>query len=120
MEDREKSQRSTRRISLPKLPVAAATARYSIWSTPIRFSGVPWCVWTCTEPGRLTTECSKLTLLKVYFARAITSQYRLLPITTLSTSPGMCGSSFSFTRNTDRMCGASSRALRWIAAGLQA
>jgi hypothetical protein len=61
-----------------------------------------------------------LALLTRYFARASTSQERKLPITAWSTPSGIACAWSASTRNTERMCGASSRALAWIAAGLQA
>src|SRR5256885_309022 len=36
----------------------------------MRFSGVPWCVITCTLPARLTRSSGQLTLLTQYVARA--------------------------------------------------
>lgn len=103
-----------------KLPVAAATTGYVDWSTPIVFSGVPCWVCRCTLPGRLTTPSAKLALFTRYVARASTSQYRWLPTTAWSTPSGRVCAWSGSTRNTDLRCGASSRALAWIAAGLQA
>lgn len=105
---------------MAKLPVAAATTGYVDWSTPIFFSGVPCCVWTCTLPRRLTTPSAKLALFTRYLARASTSQYFRLPMTACSTPFGTASTASGSTRNTERMCGASSRALAWIAAGLHA